>query len=142
MPVPKLVVRALSSTHAHLYRWTGGRLGGRMGGLEQVLLTTTGRVSGEPRTTPLAVTVVGDRLVLIASDGGAARDPGWYRNLVAQPDVVVQRGADVRPMRARTAAGGERAELWRAAVANNRGYAGYQAKTAREIPVVVVEPRG
>ena len=136
------MVRFVVGLHTSLFRRTGGRVGGRLGHLEQVLLTTTGRVSGEPRTTPLAVTVVGDRLVLIASDGGAARDPGWYRNLVAQPDVVVQRGADARPMRARTAAGGERTELWRAAVATTRGYAGYQAKTAREIPVVVVEPRG
>ena len=136
------IVRFVIGLHTSIFRRTGGRIGAHFGHLEQVLLTTTGRVSGEPRTTPLAVTVVGDRLVLIASDGGAARDPAWYRNLVAEPDVVVQRGAAARPMRARTAAGAERDELWRAAVANNRGYAGYQEKTAREIPVVVVEPRG
>jgi len=127
--------------HRTVYRLTGGRVGGRFGRLEQVLLTTTGRTTGEPRTTPLAVTVVGDRLVLIASDGGAPRHPGWYRNLVANPDVVVQRGAVRRPMRARTASGDERAELWLAAVANNPGYAAYQGRTDRQIPVVICEPR-
>lgn len=133
----RLVIRG----HRAIYRLTRGRVGGRFGHLEQVLLTTTGRTTGAPRTTPLAVTAVGDRLVLVASDGGAERDPGWYRNLVAHPDVVVQRGAVRHPMRARTATGDERAELWSAAVANNPGYAAYQAKTERQIPVVVCEPR-
>lgn len=127
--------------HRVVYRLTGGRVLGRIGHLEQVLLTTTGRTTGQPRTTPLAVTVVGDRLALVASDGGADRDPGWYRNLVAHPDVVVQRGAGHHPMRARTATGDERAELWSAVVANYAGYAAYQAKTDRQIPVVVLTPR-
>jgi len=133
----RLVIRG----HRAIYRWTRGRVGGRFGHLEQVLLTTTGRTTGEPRTTPLAVTIAGDRLVLVASDGGADRDPGWYRNLVAHPDVIVQRGAVRHPMRARTAVGDERAELWSAVVANNAGYAAYQTKTDRQIPVVVCEPR-
>lgn len=135
---PALLVIRL---HGLVFRWTGGRVGGRLGHLEQVLFTTTGRTTGEPRTTPLAVTVVGDKLVLIASAGGAEKDPGWYRNLVAHPDVVVQRGSERQPMRARTAAGDERAALWAAAVANYAGYAGYQGKTSRQIPVVVCEPR-
>ena len=111
-----------------------------MGGLEQVLLTTTGRRSGEPRTTPLMVTPVGDRLVLIASFGGAPQHPAWYLNLVDHPDVTIQRGAEVLACRTHTATGSERDELWGAAVAANPGYAGYQAKTEREIPVVVAEP--
>lgn len=126
--------------HRVVYRLTGGRVAGRLGHVEQVLLTTTGRTTGRPRTTPLAVTVVDDRLVLIASDGGADRDPGWYRNLVAHPDVVVQRGVARRPLRARTASGAERAELWSAAVANYAGYAAYQRRTDRQIPVVVLTP--
>jgi deazaflavin-dependent oxidoreductase (nitroreductase family) len=133
----RLVIRG----HRVLYRLTSGRVGGRLGHLEQVLLTTTGRTTGAPRTTPLAVTIVGDRLVLVASDGGADRDPGWYRNLVAHPDVIVQRGAVRHLMRARTATGDERAELWSAVVANNPGYAAYQARTDRQIPVVVCAPR-
>jgi len=139
--VASAAARLAIRLHGAVYRLTGGRVGGRIGHLEQVLLTTTGRVTGEPRTSPLALTVVGDRLVLVASDGGASGDPGWYRNLVAHPDVVVQRGAIRYPLRARTADGAERAELWSAVVANNPGYAGYQVKTERQIPVVVCEPR-
>lgn len=140
MPTGRAALLAIRM-HTAVFRRTGGRIGGRFGHLEQVLLTTTGRTTGRQRTTPLAVTVVGDRLVLIASDGGSDADPSWYRNLVAQPDVVVQRGAVSRPMRARTAVSDERTELWDAAVANNPGYAGYQTKTSRQIPVVVVGPR-
>ncbi|HEX7805790.1 MAG TPA: nitroreductase/quinone reductase family protein, partial [Cellulomonas sp.] len=79
-----------SATHAHarLYRWTGGRILGRLGHLEQVLLTTTGRRSGAPRTVPLAATPVGSSVVLVASDGGAPGHPAWYLNLTAHPEVV------------------------------------------------------
>lgn len=138
--VDSRLARAAIRLHAAVFRLTAGRVGGRFGQLEQVLLTTTGRTTGQPRTTPLALTVVGDRLVLIASDGGAPADPGWYRNLVAHPEVRLQRGAVTRSMRARTATGDERAELWRAAVTNHPGYADYQRRTDRQIPVVVVEP--
>ena len=133
-----LVTRA----HVHVYRLTGGRVGGRLGHLEQVLLTTTGRRSGAQRTVPLAVTPVGPSVVLVASDGGAAKHPAWDLNLSAQPEVVVQRGRRTVPMLARVAVGAEREMLWAAAVENNPGYARYQVRTAREIPVVVCEPAG
>ena len=131
-----------SATHAHarLYRWTGGRILGRLGHLEQVLLTTTGRRSGAPRTVPLAATPVGSSVVLVASDGGAPGHPAWYLNLSANPEVVVQRGPRAVPMHARVAVGPERDVLWAAAVKNNPGYARYQEKTPREIPVVICEP--
>jgi deazaflavin-dependent oxidoreductase (nitroreductase family) len=138
--VDSRLARAAIRLHGTVFRLTAGRVGGRFGQLEQVLLTTTGRTTGQPRTTPLALTVVGDRLVLIASDGGAPADPGWYRNLVAHPEVQLQRGPLTRSMRARTASGDERAELWRAAVDHHPGYADYQRRTDRQIPVVVVEP--
>jgi deazaflavin-dependent oxidoreductase (nitroreductase family) len=139
MAVPTFVVRAISSTHAHVYRWTRGRVGGRLGTLEQVLLTTTGRRSGQARTIPLMVTPVGDRMVLIASFGGAPHHPAWYLNLVEHPEATIQRGGEVMACRTRTATGTERDELWRAAVAANPGYARYQEKTDRLIPVVVAE---
>jgi len=139
MTATSTVVRAFSHVHTQLYRWTRGRVGGRMGSLEQVLLTTTGRSSGERRTTPLMVTPVGHALVLIASFGGAPKHPAWYLNLVADPDVTIQRGSETAAYRARTATGAERESLWQAAVAANRGYADYQKKTDRVIPVVVAE---
>lgn len=132
----KLVTRL----HAGVYRRTGGRIGGRIGRVEHVLLTTTGRRSGRPRTTPLAVTPDGTRLLLIASNGGARRHPDWYLNLSADPEVTVQRGAARLTMRARTAGPAERVALWAKAVSVYGGYAGYQERASREIPVVICEP--
>ena len=130
----------LTRAHRWLYRRTGGRVGGRLGAMEQVLLTTTGRVTGRPSTTPLTGIPDGDRLVLIASDGGNPQHPHWYRNLVVNPEVVVQRGPTKHRMRARTADPAERDRLWRIAVDLYGGYATYQGRTDRVIPVVVCEP--
>lgn len=127
------------AVHRAVYRATNGRIGGRMGSLEQVLLSTTGRTTGQIRTTPLAATPDGERLILIASNNGGDQDPGWYRNLVVHPEVVVQRGAQRVAMTARTAQGAERERLWALAVKNNPGYAKYEARTSRRIPVVVCE---
>jgi deazaflavin-dependent oxidoreductase (nitroreductase family) len=130
----------VTQLHVRVYQLTGGKLGGRIGRAEHIVLTTTGRKSGAPRTTPLTVTVDGDRLLLVASNGGARKHPDWYLNLTAEPDVVVQRGSRREPMRARTATPDERAELWGKVVATYGGYADYQRKTSREIPIVVCEP--
>jgi deazaflavin-dependent oxidoreductase (nitroreductase family) len=132
--------RGFTGLHARLYRLTGGRIGGHLGTAEAVLLTTTGRRSGALRTTPLTVVVDGERLILIASNGGAQKHPDWYLNLVANPDVVVQRQGTRMHLRARTAGPDERDALWHKAVEVYGGYAGYQRKTEREIPVVVCEP--
>ena len=125
--------------HRAVYRATGGRVLGRFGHLEQVLLSTTGRVSGQARTTPLAATPDGDRLILIASNNGGDAHPAWYLNLVARPEVTLQRGAQVIAMTARTAEGAERERLWALAVKNNPGYTRYESRTSRRIPVVVCE---
>ena len=134
---PQLMFVAL---HKAVYRATGGRLLGRFGRIEQVLLTTTGRSTGKARTTPLAGTPDGDRLVLVASNNGGDADPAWYLNLVKNPQVSVQRGAVVVPMTAYTAEGTERDRLWDLVVSNNPGYARYAERTTRRIPVVVCEP--
>jgi deazaflavin-dependent oxidoreductase (nitroreductase family) len=142
MVLTRRAMHLVTGAHARVYRWTGGRVLGRLGHLEQVLLTTTGRRTGEPRTVPLAVTPVGSSVVLVASDGGAPGHPAWYLNLTARPEVVVQRGRRAVPMLARVAVGAERDLLWAAVVKNNPGYARYQDRTPREIPVVVCEPTG
>jgi deazaflavin-dependent oxidoreductase (nitroreductase family) len=104
-----------------------------------LILTTTGRRSGEPRSTPLIYGQRGPDYVVVASKGGAPDDPAWYRNLVEHPEVTVQVKGDRFAGRARTAGAGERPELWRMMASIWPAYRDYQGKTEREIPVVVLE---
>lgn len=105
-----------------------------------LLLTTTGRRSGEKFIFPLFYGTAGDGYFVIASKGGAPQHPGWYRNILADPNVEVQVGTAKIRARARTATGEERARLWEKALEFWPPYADYQRKTAREIPVVVLDP--
>jgi deazaflavin-dependent oxidoreductase (nitroreductase family) len=105
-----------------------------------LLLTTTGRKSGEKFIFPLYYGKTGDSYIVVASKGGAPQHPGWYRNLGANPDVDVQVGTQKFKARARTAAGEERTRLWQEALKFWPPYAEYQRKTEREIPVVVLDP--
>jgi deazaflavin-dependent oxidoreductase (nitroreductase family) len=126
--------------HVRRYRETNGEVGHIWReGSTILLLTTTGRTSGEPRTTPLIYAQDGDRYVIVASKGGAPEHPGWYENLAKDPIVELQVKDEVFPARARTAEGEERERLWRKANEVWRHYDEYQTKTEREIPVVVLE---
>ena len=126
--------------HVRRYRETDGEVGHIWReGSTILLLTTKGRTSGEPRTTPLISAEDGDRYVIVASKGGAPEHPGWYRNLEQDPNVELQVLGEVFPARARTAEGDERQRLWRKANEVWRHYDEYQTKTDREIPVVVLE---
>jgi deazaflavin-dependent oxidoreductase (nitroreductase family) len=128
--------------HTALYRATGGLLGHRVPGAPPMLLLHhVGARSGTARTTPLAYARDGDDLVLVASKGGHPRNPAWFHNLLAHPETTVQVGPERRPVRARVARPGERGRLWRIATAAYSGFDHYQARTEREIPVVVLEPR-
>ena len=136
------IIQAMSRINTWLYRATSGRIGGRfLRGAPVMLLTTIGAKSGQRRVAPLIYVRDGERIVVIASKGGMDHHPQWYRNLVAHPDVEVQIGAAVQPMRARTASREEKAALWPKAVAVYRDYDDYQARTTRDIPVVILEPR-
>ena len=106
-----------------------------------LLLTTTGRKSGERFIFPLFYGETGDGgYIVVASKGGSPQHPGWYRNLVANPEVEVQVGTRKTKARARTATGAERAKLWQEALKFWPPYADYQKNTEREIPVVVLDP--
>jgi deazaflavin-dependent oxidoreductase (nitroreductase family) len=105
-----------------------------------LLLTTTGRKSGERFIFPLFYGKDGDSYIVVASKGGAPQHPGWYRNLLTNPEVEVQAGTAKLKARARTATGAERARLWEKALEFWPPYADYQRKTEREIPVVVLDP--
>jgi F420H(2)-dependent quinone reductase len=132
--------RILGGMHRRVYRLTGGKVGGQIGKLPVLLLTTIGRRSGRPRTQPLAYAQAGDGYVVIASKGGAAQHPLWYLNLRANPLAEVTVGRETRRVRARDAQGEERERLWRALADLYRGYDRYAEKTSRRIPVVVLEP--
>jgi F420H(2)-dependent quinone reductase len=134
------VARVTTAVHKELYRRSGGRIGGKVGKLQHLLLTTTGRRSGQPRTTPLNYGTDGNRIILIASYGGDDRAPQWYQNLVANPEVTVQIGNETRRMRAATAAPEDKARYWPLMTAGYPGYDDYQRKTERDIPVVVLSP--
>ena len=131
--------RILGDIHKLVYRLTGGKVGGRIGKLPVLLLTTIGRKSGQPRTQPLAYTRAGDGYAVIASKGGAPQHPLWYLNLRANPLAEVTVGRETRKVRARDADGEERERLWRALADLYPGYDRYAQKTSRRIPVVVLE---
>ena len=126
--------------HVRRYRETGGKVGHVWReGATVLLLTTTGRKSGEKRTTPLIYAKDDGRYVIVASKGGAPEDPGWYANLVKTPEVELQVEDAVFRARARTASGDERVRLWRKVNEVWPHYDEYATRTTREIPVVVLE---
>lgn len=128
--------------HRAVMAVTRGRKGWQIGRMPAVELHTIGRVSGIRRSTMLTAPVHGDgRWVLVASKGGDDRDPEWYRNLVANSDVELTVRGQTQALRARTATLEEKTELWPHIIAVNPGYAEYQTKTDREIPVVICEAR-
>jgi deazaflavin-dependent oxidoreductase (nitroreductase family) len=128
--------------HVRVYRETKGERGYHWrNGSKILLLTTTGRTSGEPRTTPLIHAVDGDRWVVIASAGGADEHPSWYKNLEADPEATIEVKGDTIPVVAVRAEGDEAARLWKAMTKEWPPYDDYQAKTDRDIPVVVLERR-
>jgi deazaflavin-dependent oxidoreductase (nitroreductase family) len=130
----------LEQGHKTLLTLTGGRFPQSIMGMKTLELHTIGRTSGERRTTLLTSPIIDDdRVVLVASRGGHSEHPGWYRNLVAHPEVELTIDDVTRPFRARTATPDERAELWSQVVRRYKGYDGYQRRSSREIPVVVCE---
>jgi deazaflavin-dependent oxidoreductase (nitroreductase family) len=124
--------------HVDRYRATDGEEGHEWRGTTALLLTTIGRRSGEPRTLPLIYQQDGDRYVIVASKGGSKDHPGWYYNLVEDPNVEVQVLGDRFKARASTAEGEERERLWKLMTAAWPAYDDYQTKTDRQIPVVVL----
>lgn len=129
--------KLFADLHVKAYRATGGRFVGRPGA-PSLLLTTTGRRTGQPRTTALFYLPDGDRQILVASYAGDDRHPQWYLNLTAKPTVTVQIGTDTFQALATVITGPERDALWPRAVDNWPGYADYQSRTTRELPVVAL----
>lgn len=140
--VADLGLKAMSQTHRTIVHLSGGRVLASAFGMPVVELHTVGRTSGRPRATMLTAPVIdGDRVVLVASKGGDDRDPDWYRNLVAHPEIELTMAGRRRLMRAHRASAEEKAELWPQVVAAYKGYDDYQHRTERDIPLVICEPR-
>jgi deazaflavin-dependent oxidoreductase (nitroreductase family) len=132
---------AMSELHRVVYRLSGGRLLGGAMGMKVIELETIGAKSGQPRTVMLTVPVTyQDHDVVVASKGGVPDHPSWYYNLRKNPDVKVTVRGKTQPARARTATAQERDELWPQVTSKYKGYAGYQEKTTRTIPLVILEP--
>lgn len=122
------------------FRANGGKVGGPFEGAPLLLLHTTGAKSGQGRVNPMMYRADGDRLVVFASKAGAPTHPAWYHNLLAAPRVSVEVGTETRDVVARAAEGEERDRLWSAQKQEWPGFADYETKTTRQIPVVVLEP--
>jgi deazaflavin-dependent oxidoreductase (nitroreductase family) len=136
-----VLVRVMGG-HTRVYRATGGVIGHRFPGTPPMLLLDhVGAKSGVKRTAPLGYIRDGDDLVLVASKGGYPKNPAWFHNLRANPDTTVQVGRERRAVHARVATPEERERLWPKAVAVYSGFADYQKRTDRTIPLVILEPR-
>jgi deazaflavin-dependent oxidoreductase (nitroreductase family) len=140
MSVRRLVVNGLMDFHRGVFRLSGGRVFNGMFGMPVLELTTTGAKSGKTRSVMLTTPICHQgNPVIVASMGGDPRSPAWFHNLVANPTVTVTLKGKTGPMRARVATPQERAELWPKVVESYKGYGGYQEKTTREIPLVILE---
>jgi F420H(2)-dependent quinone reductase len=134
------MLKLFSRIHVFLYSASGGRIGGRFKGAPVLLLTTTGRKSGKRRTTPLLYGEDAGRYVVVASVGGAPKHPAWYLNLRDDAEATIRVGGRTLHVHAETATPDERARLWTVMTGLYAPYDDYQAKTSREIPIVILTP--
>jgi len=136
----KLLVRAVLSVYIFLYRVTSGAIGGQMAGLKVLLLTTTGRKTGQPRTAPLGYFKHGSSFVIIASNAGAERNPAWFYNLKSNPQVTIQVGNQRLRAKAEQVNSEQRTQLWEELVKMAPRYGKYAQSTKREIPLILLQP--
>jgi deazaflavin-dependent oxidoreductase (nitroreductase family) len=134
------VAKVMGAAHIALYRRTGGKLGGRFRGAPCLLLTVTGRKSGQPRTAPLIYGRDGDDYVIVASKGGMPKPPVWWLNLKSNPTAEIEVGSERHRVTAEEVQGEDRERLWRLMTGIYPSYDSYQRKTARVIPVVRLHP--
>jgi deazaflavin-dependent oxidoreductase (nitroreductase family) len=137
-----VIIKWMSRLNTLAYKASGGKVGGSfLQGAPVALLTTTGRKTGQPRVSPLLFLRDGDRVVLVASQGGRTNNPMWYLNLKANPKVSMQIKKEVLELTARDATEAERAQYWPQLVAMYSSFDDYQNWTDRVIPVVICDPR-
>lgn len=139
-----LLLKSANCVHRTIIKLTGGRVGWKVANMPVLELTTVGRKSAQPRTVILTTPwTQGDEIVIVASKGGEDTHPAWFLNLEANPEVTVKRqGKPAEVMTARVASDEEHARIWPLVTAQYKGYAGYQKKTERAIPLVLLKPAG
>jgi len=140
MPNIRWLLALITAIHRWIYRVSGGRIGGRLGRRDMLLLETVGRKTGQQRTTPLLYVPDGSRFVVVASNAGDDRDPAWWLNLKQRPETTIQVGTQSHRVRARRASEEETQQLWPLLEASYGPYAQYRTRTARSIPVILLEP--
>lgn len=141
--MPDITTRLMGlagKAHSSIFRASHGKVGGRIGGSEVLLLNTVGRKTGQKRTTPLLYMPDGHDYAIVASKGGSPTHPAWYHNLKANPETTVEVGDRKVRVRAEEANPEERVRLWPKLVQMYSGYENYQKKTNREIPVILLKP--
>ncbi len=137
--IGSVFIKWMSAINTWAFRATGGKVGGRfLRGAPVLLLTTTGRKSGLPRTSPLLYLEDGDNIILVASKGGMSHSPLWFHNLESNPNCEVEIGTRKQAMVARRASAEEKRVLWPRLVAMYKDYDDYQARTTRDIPVLIL----
>jgi len=134
------LVNLIPQTNIAVYRWSKGRLGGKMQDLPVLILHTIGRKTGKPRQSPLLYVQDGENYAIVGSRGGSDATPAWWLNLQAKPQATIEIKGTKRPVSARIATTEERGLYWPQLVAGYPFYSDYQARTAREIPVIVLSP--
>lgn len=134
------LLKLFLKAHVFLYRYTNGKIGGKLGNNNILLLNTVGRKSGKQYTTPLVTVRDGSTYVIIASNGGADRHPGWYYNLSAQEETVIEVQGKIITVTATEVTDGERDRLWQQIVTEHQQFADYQNKTSRAIPLFRLTP--
>lgn len=136
----KAIMKPVSALNRWLYRMSGGKVMGTLGGGRVCLVTMTGRKTGKKRVIPLMYTLRGEDVILVASRGGTPTSPAWYHNLIANPEAEIEVGRDKRRYRVRQASDAEKAELWPLVVGTYKDFDLYQNRTERNIPVFICTP--
>ncbi|MGQ0481535.1 MAG: nitroreductase family deazaflavin-dependent oxidoreductase [Pseudonocardia sp.] len=134
-------LKVFSRLNQRVYRWSGGRLLGKLGGHEICVVTMTGAKSGQTRVVPLMYVPYRDGVILVGSQGGTPKSPPWVHNVTANPDIEVQHKSRTMRLRARRASAQEKQEVWPVCCQHYPDYELYQQRTDRDIPVFICEPR-
>ena len=140
--VNDIIMKTMTAVHTAVYKASKGRFGNKMRKAPVLFLTVTGRKSGQPRTVPLLYLADGDRKIIVASKGGDHRHPVWYLNLVANPEATIEVAGQTEQVKATVLSPEEKAVLWPRLVEIYPGYAGYQRKTERDIPLIALTKAG